>query len=441
MKRALLVNPWVYDFKCHDFWIKPFGLLRLSSFLKENGFEVDLIDCMDRLDPDAPAEFRVSDEMGRGAFYSEEIAKPAVYNRVPRKYKRYGLPVEAFKRKLETLVRPDIIFTGSSMTYNYEGVILANSLLKEKFSRPVVLGGIYPTLCREHAQKYSGADHIWTGEINNSFIMLVNRLCPARLDLKQDKDFNELAPDYTLYKEIGSVAVKFTRGCPFSCSYCAIKSFSADFYQRQPEKIFKELDYYKGRSVKNIAFYDDALIYKNFFIKGILREIIKRGYGFNFHTPNGLHAAYIDDELAKLMKDAGFRELRISLESTDYNIQKQTGSKVNNNVFKEAVDRLRKAGFNDNDIGVYTLAGLPGQTYDMVMKDVEYIGNMGLRIKIANYSPIPGTVDFMKIKPDYKAELTREPLMQNEFYFLMINPEYDWEANNKVKQAISGIDC
>jgi hypothetical protein len=50
--RALTVNPWIYDFKCHDFWIKPHGFLHIASLLKNNGFAVDFIDCMDRFDPE-----------------------------------------------------------------------------------------------------------------------------------------------------------------------------------------------------------------------------------------------------------------------------------------------------------------------------------------------------------------------------------------------------
>jgi hypothetical protein len=42
--RALLVNPWVYDFKAFDFWNKPVGLLIIASILKKLGFEIDFID-------------------------------------------------------------------------------------------------------------------------------------------------------------------------------------------------------------------------------------------------------------------------------------------------------------------------------------------------------------------------------------------------------------
>ncbi len=110
---ALLVNPWIYDFKCHDFWIKPHGLLRIATILKENNFTVDLIDCMDRFADDMKNFKAEDDEYGRGKFYYEELAKPDVYAKIPRKYKRYGMPVTLFKKKLEEIQKPDIILVTS----------------------------------------------------------------------------------------------------------------------------------------------------------------------------------------------------------------------------------------------------------------------------------------------------------------------------------------
>jgi hypothetical protein len=50
-------------------------------------------------------------------------------------------------------------------------------------------------------------------------------------------------------------------------------------------------------------------------------------------------------------------------------------------------------------------------------------------------SGIPGPFG-PKFAPDIRAELANEPLKQNEYYFLAINPEYNWEANLRVKAVI-----
>jgi radical SAM superfamily enzyme YgiQ (UPF0313 family) len=46
--KFLIVNPWIYDSAAYDFWLKPLGLLYISSILKKEGHEVHFIDNLDR---------------------------------------------------------------------------------------------------------------------------------------------------------------------------------------------------------------------------------------------------------------------------------------------------------------------------------------------------------------------------------------------------------
>ncbi len=43
----LLINPWITDFAAYNFWIKPLGLLNIATSLRQNGYRISLIDCMD----------------------------------------------------------------------------------------------------------------------------------------------------------------------------------------------------------------------------------------------------------------------------------------------------------------------------------------------------------------------------------------------------------
>ena len=433
---ALLINPWIYDFKCHDFWIKPHGLLRIATILKKSGCSADLIDCMDRFAPEMKDYKEKDDEFGKGKFYYEELAKPEIYAKIPRKYKRYGMPVDVFKNKLEKMKKPDVIIMTSSMTYNYEGVFLAIDILKEKFERTkIILGGIYATLCTEHARKNKKISFVWKGSVDKPFFRVIKQ-CTGK-EINCDDNINEIMPDYSFYRNNPHVAIRLTYGCPFNCTYCAIKNFYDGYYQIKRENVLAELKKYYDTGIADVAFYDDALLYKNFYIKSILKEIIKQNFKFRFHTPNGLHAAYIDEELAKLLKEAGFVDLRVSLETSDYELQKKTGGKITDENFKAAITNLKKAGYAGKDIGVYILAGLPGQTYYSVLKDVYYLMNKKVKIKLANYSPIPDTADFLRIKPDLRAQLAAEPLKQNELYFLTLNTDFGWEENEKIKIMIN----
>ena len=72
----LLINPWIYDFTAYDFWSKPLGLLYIASILRERGYEISYIDCMDRYNREIlnfkNREFPKKDEFGRGPFIKKK---------------------------------------------------------------------------------------------------------------------------------------------------------------------------------------------------------------------------------------------------------------------------------------------------------------------------------------------------------------------------------
>ena len=114
--RILLINPPIYDFSAYDFWLKPYGLLRVAGFLRDQA-EFRLFDYLDRLDSRVPRGRYGSDPWGRGEFYSEPQAKPAVFAALPRRYRRFGLPRAEFQKYLQAERPFDFAFLQSGMTY------------------------------------------------------------------------------------------------------------------------------------------------------------------------------------------------------------------------------------------------------------------------------------------------------------------------------------
>src|SRR5437762_8086459 len=46
-RRALLINPPVYDAQYWARWSQPAGLLRIATLLRQKGYLVDFVDCME----------------------------------------------------------------------------------------------------------------------------------------------------------------------------------------------------------------------------------------------------------------------------------------------------------------------------------------------------------------------------------------------------------
>ncbi len=423
-KRLLLVNPWIVDFTAYDLWIKPLGLLYLASIIKRfTGLELYFLDCLNRHHPDlAKFGFKYKERAdGTGSLYWEEIEKPDFLKDIPRRLKRYGIPLEIFDAELKNIPTPDLILITSFMTYWYPGVQMVIERLKKLLGNiPVILGGIYPTLLKEHAVKESGADLVVDGEGEDKILGLLEETLSIKYEPPVLNSLDDYPyPSFELLNNRESLALLTSRGCPYRCSYCASFILQRSFRQRKPEEVIKELKYIKTKfNTSHIAFYDDALLFKKEeHIKPILKGIIEQRIKFNFHTPNGLSVGEIDLELANLMKLAGFKTLRLSLETTKRETIERTLSLHKAEGFEEAFNNLLKAGFRRNEIEVYLMVGLPDQEKEEVEESIRYVGGFGAISRLAYFSPIPGTIEWKRMEERGLISLKHDPMLHNKILF------------------------
>ena len=163
----LLINPWIDDFAAYDHWARPLGLFYIAAALRESGFNVSYVDCLDRFHPKMPKS-DPSVRGGRGPYLKRAIKPPAGLTHIPRRYSRYGIRREWMDSDLQKIEQPDLILVTSMMAYWYPGVKATIHTLRKTFPKvPIWLGGIYATLCPEHAQTV-GADRVLAYFMTNS---------------------------------------------------------------------------------------------------------------------------------------------------------------------------------------------------------------------------------------------------------------------------------
>ena len=161
------------------------------------------------------------------------------------------------------------------------------------------------------------------------------------------------------------IPIATSRGCPLRCSYCASALLSPAYQQRNFLTVVDEMEHHiKNEGTTDFVFYDDALLTnaENHSMP-LFSEIVRRNLSVRLHAPNGLHIRNIDEGMAELMMKAGFKTIRLGLESIDPKLEKITGHKVNRDEFMKTAAALKAAGFSEDDVGVYVLAGLPGQEF------------------------------------------------------------------------------
>ena len=435
----LLVNPWITDFAAYDLWARPLGLLYLAAVLRDHGYRVRLVDCLHGDGRgDGPAGRRTGD--GRGKLNKMPLPKPAPYASIPRRYGRYGISEAVFRKALAQGPDPSVILVTSGMTYWYPGVVQTIDLLRRRYPGvPVLLGGVYATLCPEHARRRSGADRVLAGPGESKALQAVDEICGRSAARKMYDRLDEIPfPAFDLYEPTDAAGLLTSRGCPLRCTYCAAHLLAPGFRQRSAENVLAELEWLnRGLGIGDIAFYDDALLVAaDRHIKPILKGVIKRSMKVRFHTPNGLHTSLLDRETAELMFRSGFRTVRLALETADETLQRRIGPKVTGDDLIRALDHLSRAGYRREEIGVYLLAGLPKQGIDEILASIDFVSSLGAMVKLALYSPIPGTVEWSLALRDGPDELENDPLWHNNTVYSFYAPALRNGGLIKIKEQV-----
>ena len=180
-----------------------------------------------------------------------------------------------------------------------------------------------------------------------------------------------------------------SRGCPFQCVFCAsqyvhghkVRSYSVD-------RIKKDILYYNAEyGITRFIFYDDHFLIKKDRAIEILGFISDHHFVAEVPTPAFFS---IDEDIASAMKNAGMKEVNITIESGNENTLKNIMHKPSNlKKANEAVEFLHKEGI----IAVSNiLIGLPGETKESIEKGLEYLLTTSIDwFQCFVVAPLPGS--------------------------------------------------
>jgi len=436
----LAVNPWIHDFSAYDVWAKPAGLFTLVSILRLHGYRVSYIDCLDRFHENAGAS-DPKKRGGRGPYLKTEIPKPKALANIPRRYSRYGIRPEWFKADLASTPRPDLVLVTSMMTYWAPGVQETIRMVKAVYPEsPLLLGGIYASLCSEHATHFSGADQIVPGACESRILDVAGAY--TRWHATPMFDPGDLDtypfPAFDLQRKIGYIPLLTSRGCPYSCEYCASHRLSPIRLERSAESVVEEIRYWQSTfAVSDFALYDDAfLVNSDRHALPLLEKLAGTELSIRIHTPNALHIRQVTREAARLMFKTGFETIRLGLETADPASRRTMDDKVTIKEFRRAVAVLKAAGFNAGQIGVYLLVGLPEQSMDSVKQAIKEVKDTGATPIPAYYSPIPHTALWEKAVGSSRYDLPSDPVFTNNSILPCRKESFSWEEMSRIKRWV-----
>lgn len=405
----------------------PLGLMYIASMLKNNGYDVKILDCV---------------------------------------------PMNIGYNEIKDIVREYNPFVVGISTYTMSMVDVLETARIVKEVNPeiyTVLGGHHTLLYPRQSAKYPNVDFILIGEADYTFSQLVELLenkvsydelleVPGigfyrdgkeRINYKREiiQNLDDLPiPDRNLLpKELYKSAVgrnkmvatvMSSRGCPFKCTYCYTPS--KKYRSRSTQNIIEEVKYLISLGYKEIFFFDDLFALQPQkvidFAQALVRENIKIDWSFRGRI-NTVTKEMID-EAAK----AGIHRIQFGIESGVDKTLIRVRKGITTEQTKKVIKWCKEAKITT--IGNFMI-GLPDETEQDINQTLIFSRKIGLNY--AQYSilvPYPFTAIYEEglqkgvFSKDYWLEFAENPYkvkpeFKVEYWTENVSEEYLFETIKK----------
>ncbi|MBN1594006.1 MAG: radical SAM protein [Candidatus Coatesbacteria bacterium] len=154
-------------------------------------------------------------------------------------------------------------------------------------------------------------------------------------------------------------------GCPFSCTFCSNQLRT--YRIRSVESVKEELLYLDSIGVNELHFVDYNMIVGKKKATELLSGIISLDKQFSFDCINRVDT--LDDDLCRLLKEAGCHAIQLGVESGDDTILEKYAKGMTTDVIREGFRLCKKHSIRT--IGFF-LIGLPGETEQTINSTIEF---------------------------------------------------------------------
>ena len=277
------------------------------------------------------------------------------------------------------IFEPDIIGFSTYTPAIYD-TISAIKAARQIYKGLIVLGGhhatTYPKLTLERIQE---ADMVIAGEGEHSFAMLARgeekNTIPGlywrekqkivqsdakvvRTDLNTlplpayellDMEYYTAENIYTIRSYFRSVGCAISaRGCNNRCSFCTESlTFSGGVRTHSTEYIIANIKLLKEKyNCTGITFYDNNFLANKSYAKSVLNAVIDEGLNKKIVYCIQSRADDIDEEIALLMKKAGFTKVEIGVETYSQDALNEVGKNISVKTTEKAIEICRRNGIS-----------------------------------------------------------------------------------------------
>ncbi|MBU1168820.1 MAG: B12-binding domain-containing radical SAM protein [Proteobacteria bacterium] len=307
----------------------------------------------------------------------------------------------------QAILKADAVFISAMIIQKDSTKQLA--LRCKKLGRTVVLGGPYPT---GSYQDIDFADHMILGEVEET-------LKPFLIDMEQGQakpiyfpgkhpDITDIpVPRFDLlnFKAYGSMAIQYSRGCPYTCEFCDIwKTYGNKPRLKNHASLIREIDTLYRLGWRGAVFVvDDNFIGNKQKVKTHLLPALaewqkNHRYPFRFFTEASINLAD-DEELLSAMRNAGFNEVFVGIETPEKEALMGVGKKQNLATdMAVAVRKIQSCGLEV--MGGFIL-GFDSDTKDTFQHQINFISRTAIpKAMVGLLSALPGTTLYHRLEKE-----------------------------------------
>ncbi|MFZ5565129.1 MAG: B12-binding domain-containing radical SAM protein [Thermodesulfobacteriota bacterium] len=313
---------------------------------------------------------------------------------------------------IEPLTEADILWAEavfvSAMIIQQESLKNVISLCN-RLNRPVIAGGPYPTSSHE---EIPGVDHFVLGEAETVLADFLadyeaGKARPIyRCESRPDITYS-VTPRFDLLKResYASMAIQYSRGCPFKCEFCDIWVVYGNKPRlKSAENVLTELDTLYRLGWKDAVFMvDDNFIGNKARVKKeLLPALIEwqkaHNRVFEFYTEASINMAD-DPELMELMVKAGFNQVFVGIETPSKEALAETGKNQNLKYdLKDAVKAIQRHGM---EVMAGFIIGFDSDTEDIFERQIAFIQETGIpKAMVGLLHALPGTVLYNRLEKE-----------------------------------------
>lgn len=396
--------------------IPPLGLLYLSSYLKKEGYRVEILDALVE---------------GAGTINELLVANCRLTYR--------GLSFNEIIKRIDSAYK--IVGISSLFSFAFPIVLKLTEAIKAAFPEIIiVVGGAHVSALPSEVIMNKSIDFVVIGEGEETFKKLLAEIEFGNNNFKEidglaykfagktftnpkkqyienldslpfpDRAAVPLEKYYEINEAHGPTGLKWTpllssRGCPYGCTFCTSALWSRKFRARSAENVVAEIEEcIRKYDIKEFHFEDENLTLDHARINRICDIIIEKKLNIKWQTPNGIRASVTDENTLLKMKQSGCNHVTFAPESGSERVLKDI---INKSQDLNKVTRLIKYCHKIKlKCCAYFVLGLPGETSADVGLSIRYamkLARLGLNeVTFSLFIPLPGSYLYDELKKQGK---------------------------------------